>query len=49
MKCVGGFDAETHIAEPGDVWTARLPQKFQDEAPRMVRTDDGVDGGLRRS
>ena len=37
------IDADTHITEPGDVWTSRLPQKFQDAAPRMIRTDDGVD------
>ncbi len=44
MKCVDWFiDADTHITEPGDVWTSRLPQKFQDAAPRMIRTDDGVD------
>jgi predicted TIM-barrel fold metal-dependent hydrolase len=44
MKCKEWFiDADTHITEPGDVWTSRLPQKFQDAAPRMVRTDDGVD------
>ena len=44
MKCNDWFiDADTHITEPGDVWTSRLPQKFQDQAPRMVRTDDGVD------
>ena len=44
MKCRDWFiDADTHITEPGDVWTSRLPRKFQDAAPRMVRTDDGVD------
>ena len=44
MKCTEWFiDADTHITEPGDVWTARLPKKFQDGAPRMLRTDDGVD------
>ena len=37
------IDADTHITEPGDVWTSRLPQKFQDQAPRMIRNDDGVD------
>ena len=37
------IDADTHITEPGDVWTSRLPAKHQAEAPRMVRTDDGVD------
>ncbi len=44
MPCTDWFiDADTHITEPGDVWTARLPRKHQDRAPRMVRTDDGVD------
>ena len=44
MRCTDWFiDADTHITEPGDVWTSRLPQKFHDAAPRMVRTDDGVD------
>ena len=44
MKCKDWFiDADTHITEPGDVWTSRLPQKFQDAAPRMLRTDDGID------
>jgi predicted TIM-barrel fold metal-dependent hydrolase len=37
------IDADTHITEPADVWTSRLPQKYQDKAPRMTRTDDGVD------
>jgi predicted TIM-barrel fold metal-dependent hydrolase len=37
------IDADTHITEPGDVWTARVPEKFRDVAPRMVRSDDGVD------
>jgi predicted TIM-barrel fold metal-dependent hydrolase len=44
MICTDWFiDADTHITEPGDVWTSRLPQKFQDDAPRMTRNDDGVD------
>jgi len=44
MKYADWFiDADTHVTEPGDVWTARLPQKFQDAAPRMVRTADGAD------
>ncbi len=44
MKCTDWFiDADTHVTEPGDVWTSRLPQKFQDQAPHMIRTDDGVD------
>jgi predicted TIM-barrel fold metal-dependent hydrolase len=44
MKCTDWFiDTDTHITEPGDVWTSRLPQKFHDAAPHMIRTDDGVD------
>jgi hypothetical protein len=44
MQCTDWFiDADTHITEPGDVWTSRLPAKFQEAAPRMIRTDDGVD------
>ena len=37
------IDVDTHITEPGDVWTARVPEKFRDVAPRLVRSDDGVD------
>lgn len=37
------IDCDTHITEPGDVWTARLPAKWADRAPRMVRLDDGTD------
>lgn len=44
MKIKDWFiDTDTHITEPGDVWTSRLPQKFQEQAPRMIRTDDGMD------
>jgi predicted TIM-barrel fold metal-dependent hydrolase len=44
MKVKDWFiDADTHVTEPGDVWTSRLPQKFQEAAPRMIRTDDGLD------
>ena len=37
------IDVDTHITEPGDVWTSRLAPRFQDRAPRMVRSDDGID------
>jgi len=44
MQCRDWFiDADTHVTEPGDVWTARLPAKLRSRAPRMVRSDDGVD------
>ncbi|TDJ10457.1 MAG: amidohydrolase [Deltaproteobacteria bacterium] len=37
------IDADTHITEPADVWTSRVPAKFRDKAPHIVRNDDGVD------
>src|SRR5262245_25548976 len=30
------IDSDTHITEPPDVWTARLPKKVLDRAPRIV-------------
>jgi predicted TIM-barrel fold metal-dependent hydrolase len=34
------IDADTHITEPGDLWTRRLPAKFQARAPRIVRNPE---------
>jgi uncharacterized protein len=34
------IDADTHITEPGDLWTSRLPVKFRDQAPRIVRNPE---------
>jgi predicted TIM-barrel fold metal-dependent hydrolase len=30
------IDTDTHISEPPDLWTSRLPAKFQDVAPKVV-------------
>ena len=30
------IDCDAHISEPPDLWTSRLPRKFQDAAPRLV-------------
>ncbi|MBO0727765.1 MAG: amidohydrolase [Acidimicrobiaceae bacterium] len=38
-------DADTHLTEPADLWTARIPRRFRDRAPRVAR--DEVTGGLR--
>ena len=44
MQCKDWFiDADTHVTEPGDVWTSRLPRKFQEAAPKIIRTEDDVD------
>ena len=40
------IDCDTHITEPGDVWTARLPARFQADAPRIVRDDYGFDSWI---
>ena len=37
------IDADTHLTEPPDVWTARLPKKLLDRAPHVVRDDEGRD------
>lgn len=45
------IDADAHVSESADIWTKRLPAKWQDDAPRMVRDEDGEDywyiGGQR--
>ena len=45
MKATDGWviDCDTHITEPGDVWTSRLAARFQEDAPRIVRDADGRD------
>src|SRR5262245_58546617 len=35
------IDADTHLTEPVDLWTARLPARFRDEAP-SVAFDEGT-------
>jgi predicted TIM-barrel fold metal-dependent hydrolase len=38
------IDADTHVTEPPDVWTARLADRYLDRAPRIVRDPrTGVD------
>ena len=37
------IDADAHITEPADVWSARVPAKLRDRAPRLVREADGRD------
>jgi predicted TIM-barrel fold metal-dependent hydrolase len=34
------IDADTHLTEPVDLWSARLPQRFRDDAPRVLLDDD---------
>jgi predicted TIM-barrel fold metal-dependent hydrolase len=34
-------DADTHINEPPDLWTKRMPAKLQDRAPRVIERANG--------
>lgn len=34
-------DADAHVNEPPDLWTARLPAAFKDRAPRMEHFEQG--------
>jgi predicted TIM-barrel fold metal-dependent hydrolase len=31
------IDADSHVTEPRDVWTARVPAKYHDDVPHVVR------------
>ncbi|MSQ25971.1 MAG: amidohydrolase [Dehalococcoidia bacterium] len=35
------ISADGHVNEPPDIWTHRMPKKFQDRAPRMERMAEG--------
>ena len=44
--------ADSHVAEPPDLWTTRIDRRFRDRAPHLVSTDDGdafvIDGPPHR-
>ena len=31
------IDADSHITEPADVWTSRVPARYRDDVPTVVR------------
>jgi uncharacterized protein len=35
------IDADTHINEPPDLWTSRVPARMRDRVPHMQRFDEG--------
>ena len=38
------IDSDTHVSEPGDLWTSRVPARFKDRAPHIVRDPEtGID------
>src|SRR3954452_8378318 len=44
------IDVDTHLAEPPDVWTARMPSALHDRVPHIERVDGRdvwmADGGF---
>ncbi len=34
-------DADSHVNEPPDLWTERLPEKYRERAPRVEHTEKG--------
>ena len=39
-------DVDTHVAEPSDLWTSRLPKRWGDDAPHVVDDPGIIDGKL---
>jgi len=37
------IDADTHLTEPGDLWTSRAPTAYRDRVPRVVKRSDGYE------
>ena len=35
------IDADTHVNEPPDLWTTRVPAQYRDRAPRIERFEQG--------
>jgi predicted TIM-barrel fold metal-dependent hydrolase len=34
------IDCDAHVTEPADVWTSRVPARFRDRAPRLIRNPE---------
>ena len=35
------ISGDSHVNEPGDLWTERVPKEFRDRAPRIDRFEEG--------
>jgi uncharacterized protein len=40
------ISADGHVETPPDGYVARIPEKYKDRAPRLIRLPDGADGWL---
>ena len=36
------IDCDQHVIEPPNLWEKYLPQKFQDQAPKLVQDEEGA-------
>lgn len=41
------ISVDDHVVEPPDLWTSRMPAKFADRAPHIVRQKVALRGGVR--
>ena len=37
------IDADSHVTEPADTWTARVPARYLDQVPHVVKDEAGKD------
>jgi hypothetical protein len=35
------ISSDSHVYEPQDLWTSRMPAPFQDHAPHLIAREDG--------
>jgi predicted TIM-barrel fold metal-dependent hydrolase len=40
------IDCDQHVIEPPDLWQKYLPKKYQDQAPKLVKDEEGGDAWL---
>ena len=38
------ISGDSHVTDPADLWTTRLPNEFRDRAPRIVKDPPGETG-----
>src|SRR5581483_4982589 len=42
-ESVRPISVDDHLIEPPDLWTSRLPSRYRDEAPKVIKNDAGED------
>jgi hypothetical protein len=41
LRDIRVIDTDTHVTEPPDLWTSRVPQRYVDEVPHLETHADG--------